>query len=123
MWPAEGNKKKKRGCVCEMRCTTSGKGRMGTVTYLVSAIPAKALYQARNAASIPKPPPALVSVVAEWAAPLLAAYSPQANMRKAKSRVKNSMKNMMVDRRVQSRRMVVKMNQPVRKKPTALLAM
>lgn len=35
-----------------------------------SAIPAKALYQARNAARIPKPPPALIAVVFVAAAPV-----------------------------------------------------
>lgn len=69
---------------------------------------------------MPKPPPASVNMVDELAAPLSAAYSAHASMRKARSSVKKSMKNMMVERSVQSRRMVVKMNQPVRKKPRAL---
>jgi len=85
----------------------------------VSAIPAKALYHARKAASMPKPPPALVSFSADLRAPLLVAYSPQASMRKARSSVKKSMKNMTVDRSVHSNRMKVKTNQPVRKKPSA----
>jgi len=41
------------------------------------------------------------------------------SIRKAKSRLKNSMKNMTVDLSVHRSRIVVKMNQPVRKKPTA----
>ena len=89
------------------------------ITYLLSAIPANALYQARKAAIIPKPPPACVSLWAISVVPLLAANSPQASIRKAKSRVKNSMKNMTVDRKVHKSKMVVNMNQPVRKKPTA----
>lgn len=87
--------------------------------YLLSAIPEKALYHARKAAIMPKPPPALVSLLAESRAPLSSAYSAQASMRNARSRVKKSRKNMTVERSVQSSRMVVKMNQPVRKKPIA----
>lgn len=56
-------------------------------------------------------------------APVDVAYVPQASIRKHRSSVKKSMKNMMVERSVQRRRMVVKMNQPVRKKASADCAM
>ncbi len=82
-------------------------------TYLleVSAIPARALYQARKAARIPKTPPATVK---PWLGaplgPIL--MNEMARKRKARSRVKKSMKNATVDFRVHIRRIVVKMNQP-----------
>lgn len=95
-----------------------GGGGGGKGAYLVSAIPAKALYQAKKAARRPKPPPACCSDVAAPALPLALANSEHESMRKARSRVKNRRKNMMVDRSVQSSRMNVKMNQPARKKPS-----
>lgn len=52
--------------------------------------------------------------------PRSAAYCSQARNRKAKSRVKKRRKKARVDRRVHSRMTVVKMNQPVRKKPSTL---
>lgn len=77
---------------------------------LESAIPAKALYHARNAASIPNPPPALMAV---WlGAPLWLSRYPIPRQRKARSRVKNKLKNATVDFRVQRRSKKVNMNQP-----------
>ena len=78
-----------------------------------SAIPAKALYHARNAASNAKKPPALrmggfgMSIASRCRYPMLSSMN-------ARSRVKNSKKNATVERRVQSTRSVVKMNQPLR---------
>lgn len=98
-------------------------GRPGdSSTNLESAIPANALYQAKKAASMPKTPPAFCRPRAAVSAPLFLAYSEQKRNKKARSRVKKRLKNMMVERRVQSRRMVVKMNQPVRNKPMALVS-
>jgi hypothetical protein len=77
---------------------------------LESAIPAKALYQARNAARIPNPPPALMAV--PFGAPLEWSRYPIPRQRKARSRVKKSEKNATVDFRVQRRSKKVKMNQP-----------
>jgi hypothetical protein len=88
--------------------------------YLSSAIPANALYHAKSAAKIPKYPPALINLVSVF--PLSSAYKwPRKRKRNARSSVKKSMKKATVERRVQSRRMVVKMNQPARKYPKALL--
>lgn len=42
--------------------TTKRTTSTGISSYLLSAIPANALYQAKKAATIPKPPPALVRV-------------------------------------------------------------
>jgi hypothetical protein len=77
---------------------------------LESAIPAKALYQARNAARIPNPPPALMAVL--FGAPLEWSRYPIPRQRKARSSVKKSEKNATVDLRVQSKSRKVKINQP-----------
>jgi hypothetical protein len=87
--------------------TTTGR----TYLFEVSAIPANALYQASNAASIPKTPPAMVS----WGC--TSPFGPclmkeMARQRKARSKVKKSEKKATVDFRVQMSRIVVKMNQP-----------
>ncbi len=74
-------------------------------------MPARALYHAIKAANNPKKPPALmtgsrtVSLEYGWRYPI-------PSNKKAKSRKKNSRKKAMVDRKVTSRRRVVKMNQP-----------
>ncbi len=83
-------------------------------THLESAIPAKALYQARKAASRPKTPPALLRLVAVLVAPSSLAKAALARHRKARSSVKNREKNMTVERSVKSSIMVVKINQPMR---------
>lgn len=71
---------------------------------------------------MPKTPPAFCRPREVVAAPLFLANSEQKRNKKARSRVKKSMKNMMVERSVQSSKMVVKMNQPVRKRPRALVS-
>ena len=76
-----------------------------------SARPARALYQAKNAAKIPNTPPALM--IGGFGAPAASRWRyPIPSRRKAKSRVKKREKNATVERRVQRTRMVVKMNQP-----------
>ena len=76
-----------------------------------SAIPAKALYQAINAANSPKNPPALM--IGGLGAPAASRCRyPIPSRRKVKSRKKNSKKNATVERRVQMRRIVVKINHP-----------
>ena len=73
---------------------------------LVSAIPARALYQAANAASIPKAPPALRQATFPcWRYEI-------PSIRKARSRVKKRKKKATVERSVQRSRMKVKINQP-----------
>ena len=90
------------------------------MTYLSSAIPAKALYHAKKAANRPKYPPALINPV--LLLPSESEYKcPRNKNRNAKSKVKNSMKNATVERSVQIKRRVVKMNQPARKYQKALL--
>lgn len=83
------------------------------VTHLleVSAIPARALYQANRAARRPNAPPAMVRPWCGFPSASSLRYE-MARKRKARSRVKKREKNATVDFRVQSRRMVVKMNQP-----------
>ncbi len=76
-----------------------------------SRIPANALYQAVNAASSPKNPPALI--IGGFGAPLeLRCRYPMPRRRNAMSRVKKRVKNATVERSVATKRMVVKMNQP-----------
>lgn len=75
----------------------------------VSAIPARALYQAANAANIPKAPPARMQPV--FGAPVEPTCRyPIANIRNAMSRVKKRKKNATVDFSVQMRRRKVKIN-------------
>ena len=84
----------------------------------MSAIPARALYQAVKAANSPKYPPALI--IGTFGVPaLLKKKWPIVRRRKAMSRKKNKRKKATVDRSVQINKMVVKMNQPARKKPMA----
>lgn len=78
---------------------------------LESAIPARALYQATKAVRRPKKPPALIRWVCGWPWGSWKRY-PTPSMRKVISRKKNSRKKATVDRKVQKRRMVLKMNQP-----------
>lgn len=89
-------------------------------TNLLSWIPAKALYQAAKAAKKPKRPPVFCRAREAVALPKSAAYCSMARKKKARSRKKKRRKKATVDRRVQSRSTVVKMNQPVRKKPSTL---
>jgi hypothetical protein len=95
---------------CRAPCNKMNHGPGATYLFEVSAIPAKALYQARNAARIPNPPPALMSVGS--GAPSTRWRLPIPSIKKAKSSVKKSMKNATVDFRVQIKRRKVKMNQP-----------
>jgi hypothetical protein len=88
-------------------------------TYESSAIPAKALYQAAKEARRPKTPPALMTLA--LGVPSVAWRYPIPRRRKAMSRVKKRKKKATVERRVQMTRMVVKMNQPMRKNPKALV--
>jgi hypothetical protein len=84
----------------------------------LSAIPASALYQAVNAASNPNAPPAVIH--AEFGAlPLFCRY-PMPRSKKAMSSVKNRKKKATVERSVQIRRIVVKMNHPIRYRPNEL---
>jgi hypothetical protein len=69
-------------------------------------------YQAVKAARIPKAPPALRRPV--WGAPSLCSKYARARNRKARSRVKKSVKKATVERRVQISSRKVKMNQPMR---------
>ncbi len=95
-------------------CTCNGKhlGIYGS-PYLFesSAIPARALYQARKAANSAKKPPALIMeafgmpFASRWRYPIPSSMN-------AISSEKNSEKNATVERRVHSTRIVVKMNQP-----------
>ena len=105
------------------RLFASGKvfrGKTSGMAYLSSAIPARALYHAMNAARSPKYPPA--ESKCWFGAPLASASRwPRNRKRNAMSRVKKSRKKATVERSVQISRMVVKMNQPARKKPKALL--
>ena len=75
-----------------------------------SQIPAQALYQARNAASNPKKPPALLT--GTFRSPSTSWKRAIARRRKAISSVKKSRKKASVDFSVQKTRIVVKMNQP-----------
>lgn len=77
----------------------------------VSAIPAKALYQAKKAAARPKAPPPRMRPVLGSPAAFSYMYA-HASRRNAMSRVKKSRKKASVDLKVQTSRMVVKMNQP-----------
>lgn len=77
----------------------------------VSAIPANALYQAKNAAMRPNEPPALIAVGFGALAAVSFMY-PIAKQRNARSSVRKSKKNATVDLRVQRRRTVVKTNHP-----------
>ena len=72
-------------------------------------------YQAVNAAMIPKAPPALRRPV--WGAPSLCSKYARPRNRKARSRVKKSVKKATVERRVQISSRKVKMNQPMRYSP------
>lgn len=90
------------------------------ITNLLSWIPAKALYQAKNAAKKPNRPPVFCRAKAAVALPKSLAYCSMARNKKHRSRVKKRRKKATVDRRVQRRMMVVKMNQPVKKKPSTL---
>jgi len=84
----------------------------------VSAIPARALYQAAKAANSPKYPPALI--ISMFGIPVLLKKKwPIISKRKAMSTKKNKRKKATVDRSVQLNKMVVKMNQPARKRPMA----
>jgi hypothetical protein len=83
---------------------------LGADLLLESAIPAKALYQAKKAARIPKTPPALM--ILRVGAPLSRTRYPIPSSKKARSRVKKSKKKATVDLSVQRRRRKVKMNQP-----------
>lgn len=75
-----------------------------------SAIPARALYQARKAARIPNAPPALlIPGLGPFASPMSQAMP---RSKKVMSRVKKRRKNMTVDRMVHISRRNVKMNQP-----------
>lgn len=76
----------------------------------VSAMPARALYQAANAARIPKAPPALMQDV--LGCPPEGWRYPMASRRNARSSVKNKKKKATVDLNVQNKRRVVKMNHP-----------
>jgi hypothetical protein len=86
-------------------------------TYLLeeSAIPAQALYQAQKAARRPKKPAAWITGF--LGAPLEWRSQPIPRRRNVISSQKNKRKNMSVERRVQKSRIVVKMNQPMKKKP------
>ena len=86
-------------------------------TYLSSAIPAKALYQARNAANNAKYPPALI--IGVLGAPSVACKYPILRSKNAMSRVKKSKKKATVERSVQISSKNVKMNHPIRKNPKA----
>lgn len=73
---------------------------------LLSAIPARALYQAAKAARIPKAPPALRQAMLPcWRYEI-------PSMRNARSSVKKRKKKATVERSVQMSRMKVKINQP-----------
>lgn len=87
----------------------------------VSAIPARALYQAKKAAANPKPPPALTQEGLGWSSEFSYMYA-MASMRKARSRVKKRRKNARVDFKVQTRSTVVKINQPFFALETSLLS-
>ena len=76
-----------------------------------SSIPARALYQAMNAANNAKNPPALMTGGFGEPAALGFKY-PMASSKKAMSRKKNSRKNATVERRVANRRRVVKIHHP-----------
>lgn len=82
---------------------------------LESAIPARALYQAKNAARIPKAPPALMAEIR--GAPSTRARYPIPRQRNARSRVKKREKKATVDLTVQMSNKKVKMNQPNIKNP------
>ena len=82
---------------------------------LLSARPARALYQETKAVKKPKRPPALV--IFAFAVPVASWYRyPIPSSKKVISRKKKRRKNATVDLRVQNRRTVVKMNQPYLKK-------
>lgn len=99
------------GAAAEPRRTRKGDIEgVGSHLLEVSAIPATALYQARNAAMSPNQPPALM--MGTLGAPSLVCRLPIASNRKARSSVKKSKKKATVDLRVQMSRMKVKMNQP-----------
>ena len=86
---------------------------MGKKAYLFesSAIPARALYQAKNAASRAKKPPALM--IGVFGAPMASRCRyPIPRSKNAMSREKKSEKKATVERRVQKSSRVVKMNQP-----------
>lgn len=68
----------------------------------------------------PNTPPVFWRAIAVDLLPMSLAYCSHARNRNARSRVKNREKNMTVDRNVQMSNSVVKMNQPVRKKPSGL---
>lgn len=74
-------------------------------------MPAKALYQAVNAARRPKKPPALMMGGFGWPVESRWRY-PIPSRRKARSRVKKRKKKATVDFSVQMSSIVVKMNQP-----------
>lgn len=90
-------------------------------TYEESAIPANALYQAKNAANNPKYPPAFCDPRRTFPVVSSASKCPIARNKNARSSVKNRRKNATVDLSVQIKRINVKMNQPMRKNPRALL--
>lgn len=68
---------------------------------------------------LPKYPPALLHGI--FSAPATLWKRAMASIKKARSRKKKSRKKATVDRNVHISSMVVKMNQPMRKKPKALL--
>jgi hypothetical protein len=92
--------------------------RDGTYLFELSAIPASALYHAANAAMSPKAPPATIHPPCGFA-PSFWRY-PIPSRRNAMSSVKKRKKNATVDRSVHKRRMVVKINQPIKKSPKEL---
>jgi len=81
----------------------------------LSAIPARALYHAANAAKRPKAPPATMQPCC-GCTPSFCRY-PMPSIRNAMSSVKNRKKKATVERRVQMTKIVVKMNQPIRYRP------
>ena len=71
------------------------------------------MYHAAKAAKRPKNPPALM--IGGFGMPALSRWRyPIPSSKKARSRVKKRMKNATVERSVQMRRTVVKMNQPLK---------
>lgn len=77
---------------------------------LLSAIPAKALYQAKKAPSRAKSPPAFINF--SFGAPSTLKRYPRESKRMAMSTKKKREKNAKVDLRVSIVIIVVKMNQP-----------
>jgi hypothetical protein len=91
--------------------------------YLLSAIPANALYQAAKAAKSPKYPPALIHEAFgpyEPLGPMELDKYPIPRRRNAMSRKKNSRKKATVDLKVHIKSKVVKIHHPIRNTPKAL---